>query len=317
LKAHIEQEYGKPFEPSGTLLLQMRPFEMYERLKEGSYAFCYQTDFARLDADEMKKIAAYAHEQDAEIRIGIDQNLYLLGLKDKTVPFASPKQSATVLACAGNLCPYSFWSIKNETQYLPLEKISEHRIQVGFSGCAKGCGRHRHTDIGLIGLKTNHFGAAEGGARVYIGAEHSNGRSVGRMLFSMVPLVHLHELLSLVIALYEQSGYGSFEAFSAEILNGYSENFLALWCLANLQTAQTLSLSSNKHTVHSDESHAYEMALLKEHFAALALYKLAEENITHAISVVSKELWTVEGTSDNELFAHASKKNELSSTYLK
>ena len=129
------------------------------------------------------------------------------------------------MACAGNLCPFAVWSIKDETSYLPLDKINEHQIQVGFSGCVKGCGRHRHTDIGLIGLKTNNFGDTDGGARVFIGALHSDGTSTARELFSMVPFVHLNDTLECVIKLFEESGYDEFEDFSREILVNYSEDF--------------------------------------------------------------------------------------------
>ncbi|NPA60186.1 MAG: nitrite/sulfite reductase, partial [Epsilonproteobacteria bacterium] len=240
LKELIQKEYKKPFVGAGELQLEKVTFSKNELLKDGTYSFCYQTDFARLNADEMKEIAEFATKENLEIRLGIDQNIYLFGLKEPSTPFKAPKKSSTIITCAGNLCPYAVWSIKNETQYLPLDKISEHGITIGFSGCAKGCGRHRHTDIGLIGLKTNNFGDTEGGARIFIGAVHTDGLSIGRMLFSMVPLVHLQETLELIIKLYELSGYNNFEEFSLNILNRFSEGFLALWILANFQTKQAI-----------------------------------------------------------------------------
>lgn len=125
LVAHIQKEYGSPFDSAGEIILQKVVFSHQEELKDGTFSYCYQTDFARLSANEMIRISEYALEHNAEVRIGIDQNIYLLGLKDKTTPFASPSQSSTILACAGNLCPYSFWSIKNETKYLPLTQINK------------------------------------------------------------------------------------------------------------------------------------------------------------------------------------------------
>ncbi len=302
VKTHIQKEYGKAFEKGATLLLETKEFRVNETLKDETYAFCYQTDFAKLSADEIKQIAKYAKQHDADIRIGIDQNIYLLGLKDKNTPFASPKESATVVACAGTLCPYSFWNIKNETSYLPLSKINEHAIQVGFSGCAKGCGRHRHTDIGLIGLKTNNFGDTEGGARIFIGAEHSDGTSVGRMLFTMVPLINLHEVLTLVITIFEQSGYRSFEDFSRNVLNKFSEDFLAMWVLANLQTSQSLKLESNESIkLGTQECFEYEKELLNKHFAPLDFLELIDDSFRNAVSVTCKKLWTVEGEGLNHL----------------
>ena len=295
-KKHIESEHEKPFNSGGELQLSKVRFETYETLKDGTLAFCYETDFGRVNAEEFEKIAAFATEQNAEIRLGIDQNIYLMGLREKCTDLESPKLSNTILACAGSdYCPFSFWNIKDETSYLPLEKIHEHRIEIGFSGCAKGCGRHRHTDIGLIGLKTNNFGATDGGVRVFIGAEHTEGISAGRTLFSMVPLEHLHSVVSLIIALYEESGLSDFEVYSSEVLNLFSEEFLALWYLANLQTDQMLKLLPNESLPTEQKGFAYEKALLGKHFEGLGFLDLIGDSFFEAVSTMSKELWTIKG----------------------
>ena len=291
LKTYIEKEYGEAFEGAGEIFLEKAAFSQNEELKDGSFSFCYQTDFGRLDTREMKMIAHYASENNAEIRVGIDQNIYLLGLKEKNAPFASPKESSTIVACAGNLCPYSAWSIKDETSYLPLSKINEHGIQVGFSGCAKGCGRHRHVDIGLIGLKTNNFGAADGGARVFLGASHTDGSCVNRMIFSMVPFVHLNKTLSLIIGVYELSGERDFEDFANSVLNKYSEEFLSLWFLASLSTSQTLKIPS----LETNESFEFERDLLKASFKDMDFLEDVNEGFTKSIGAIGKKLWTVEG----------------------
>ncbi len=291
LKAHIQKEYKKEFQNEGELILEKKEFHEFHKLKDGTYAFCYQTDFSRLKADEIKEIADFATKNSLKIRFGIDQNIYLTGLKEASSHLKSQALSETVVACAGNLCPYAVWSIKDETSYLPLERINEHRIQVGFSGCAKGCGRHRHTDIGLIGLKTNNFGDTEGGARIFLGALHSNGASVGRQLFSMVPFVHLYETVSLIIDLFELSGYGDFEEYASNILINCSEEFLSLWVLANLETDKTIAVPK----LDSMQSFEFEKELLKKEFAALDFWEHVNENFHDAVSYLSKKLWTVEG----------------------
>ena len=296
LKKYIQKEYGSEFQSAGKILLEKVVFSNHEELKDGTFSYCYQTDFARVSSEEMVQISEYASEHNTEIRIGIDQNIYLLHLKDKNTPFTSPSESSTILACAGNLCPYSFWSIKNETSYLPLKKIAKYGIQVGFSGCAKGCGRHYHTDIGLIGLKTNNFGDTEGGARVFLGAVHTKGLSVGRMVFSMVPLVHLNDTLALIIKLYEKSGYENFEYFSHNILNRFSSEFLGMWILANLQTNKDLALEVGENIeVDTKECFEYEKSLLQKHFSEVDFLEPFEDGFMKSISALSKKLWTVEG----------------------
>ena len=291
LKDYIKDEYGKEFQREGELILKKHKFLENEKLNDGSYAFCYQTDFARLDSKEMRELSDFASFNDAEIRLGIDQNIYLIGLKDKKVPFTSPKQSATIVACAGNLCPYAVWSIKDETAYLPLDKISSHGISVGFSGCAKGCGRHRHTDIGLIGLKTNHFGDTDGGARIFLGAVHSDGVSVSSMIFSMVPFVHLHKTISLIITMYELSGESDFEEFARNVLNKYSPEFISLWLLSNLSTNQSIKIPS----LQEQKDFVFERDLLVDTFKNMDFIESIDKDFKKSISAISKKLWTVEG----------------------
>jgi len=288
LKELIQSEYKKEFLPSGELILKKGEFSEFRELRDGTFAFVYQTNFSKLSSDEMDKIASFASANDIEIRFGIDQNIYLLGLKEKKRPFESPSNSSTVVTCAGNLCPYAAWSIKEETKYLPLELIEKHSIFVGFSGCAKGCGRHRHTDIGLIGLKTNNFGDTDGGCRIFIGAEHSYGKSVGRELFSMVPFIHLNKVVTLIISLYELSGYGDFETYSNKILSNYSELFLSIWHLANLESKQTLPLAKQTKILNIED----EKKLLNESFED---FELEEDDFRKTISTKVKKLWTIKG----------------------
>jgi len=291
LKKHIQKEYKREFRSEGNIILEKGKFEEYEELNDGTYSYAYHTDFSRLCTKEIKDFANFAIKNGSEIRIGIDQNIYLLGLHDKSLPFSSAKQSSTVVACAGNLCPYAVWSIKDETAYTPLEKFAEHQITVGFSGCAKGCGRHYHSDIGLIGLKTNNFGDTDGGARIFLGAEHSLGKSTARMIFSMVPFVHLHDTLSLIITIFEKSDYTNFEEYSKNILNKYSAEFLAIWYLANIESKQSIALQK----LDKINDFEFEKAYLLEKFSQLKSLQNIEDRFFNTISSVSKKLWTVEG----------------------
>ena len=289
LKELIEDVYGKKFNTSGELQQLHVEFNEFEELANNTFAFCYQTDFARLSATEIRQISDYADKHNAQIRLGIDQNIYIIGVNEKVAPFASPALSSTIVSCAGNLCPYAVWSIKDESaKYLPLEKIYKHRIKVGFSGCAKGCGRHRHTDIGLIGLKTNNFGDTDGGARIFIGAEHDNGKSVARELFSMVPFVHLKETITLIVTLFEKSMYKNFQLYAHHILHKYSKDFLSLWHLYNLKNKTSLTLPKQDNSLTCKE----EKELL---FKSFTNFELIDDDFKKSMSALAKELWTVAG----------------------
>ena len=286
LKELIKSFYGKEFESAGELKLKKGGFKEFRELKDGSFAYCYQTDFSKLDGDEMLQIANFAKENAKEIRFGMDQNIYIIGLKEPNVPFESKANSSTIVACAGNLCPYAVWSIKGETKYLPLDLIQKHSIYVGFSGCAKGCGRHRHTDIGLIGLKTNNFGDVEGGCRIFIGAEHSYGKSVARELFSMVPFPHLNKVVTIIIELYKKHNFSDFEEYSKEILSKYSHRFLALWHLANFEADTIIPLPKQEKTLSFEE----EKELLLSTFDGI---ELVEDDFFKTLSKRVKDAWTI------------------------
>ena len=288
LKSLISDYYGREFESAGELILKKGEFKEFRKLRNGKYAYCYETNFSKLDAKEMMCIADFAKENADEIRFGMDQNIHIIGLQKPEVPFPPAAKSSTVIACAGNLCPYAVWSIKAETRYLPLDLIEEHSIYVGFSGCAKGCGRHRHTDIGLIGLKTNNFGDVEGGCRIFLGAEHTFGKSVGRELFSMVPFPHLNKVVTLIIELYLEHDFADFEEYSSKVLRFYSNRFLALWHIANLERNTKKALPLQQKELNIEE----EKRLLVENFEG---FELLDDDFFKTLTVKTKELWTIEG----------------------
>jgi len=202
-------------------------------LKDGSYACCVASRYGTIDTKLLASVTALAKKEALEIRLGIDQNLYLLGLKTKQNPFATVPAAVQITACAGSrYCALSLWDIKKDTAYLPLERIQKHQIQVGFSGCLKGCGRHHHCDIGLVGLRTNAYGKTQKAARIFLGGEYTTGRVPARLIFPSVPLQHLHRVIDVIIDAYEHSGEADFESFCKGWLNGLSSDFVLLWFLA-------------------------------------------------------------------------------------
>lgn len=306
---YIAHEYQKTWQHEGDLVLEKILFSRYQQLRDGSYAFCYESNFGRVRPEELIAIADFSETQSAEIRLGADHNLYVLGLAQPSAPFEHLEKSQTIVACAGShYCPYSFWDIKDDARLLPLDKINKYRIQIGISGCVKGCGRHQHCDIGLIGLRTNQFGNADKGARIYIGAEHSAGVSVGRELFEMVPLQHIRSVIELIIQEYEQSGLDTFESFSVRVLNRYSIEFIALWILAKLEITSTIALHEMDilENIGAEEIFAAEKELFIRSFPDVDSIALIDDTFKEAIRHLSKKLWST-GESDPEIAPHIKK----------
>ncbi len=279
-RSFVQDEYKKDFTPKGTTLLEKVSFDEFEQLKDGTYSFCYHSNFARIEAQEIYDIATLADQNNYEVRIGTDQQLYILGLKDASFPLKHQNENRTILACAGSeFCPYSFWNIKDETEYLPLKDIEKYNILVGFSGCLRGCAKHEHSDIGIVGLRSSIYGYTQKTARIYLGAQYTYGTTTARKIFEAVPLSDLNELFNKIIDEFKNSDYDDFEDFSNNILNKFSENFLALWFLAKIETKQKVNL-------YIDE----EIDLLNRYFKNLEFVEYLDD-FDKAVEFQSIKVW--------------------------
>ena len=247
VKRFVAEFYGKPWQSEGKLLLQKRHFGDKEPLKDGKWGHRYRTDYGVIEPTEAQKIADWTLQEGGELRIGIDQQLYIVGVGEDRPSFAKRRTSPTVVACAGSeYCPFSYWSIKEEARYLPVKKLIEHDIRVGFSGCMKGCGRHKHTDIGIVGLRNAKFGREDRSARIFLGCEYTRGKRVGEAVLRSVPVKALERMVLLLITAFEESGKRDFETFVAEILNRFDERFVEFYFLARYESGRAPALDPSR-----------------------------------------------------------------------
>ena len=281
----LKAQYNKEFTCKGETLIEKIEFEDFSELKDGTYSFCYHSKFARLTPEELEDISNYVIENNLEVRLGTDQQVYIIGLKDKNIALKHDNENRTIVACAGSeYCPYAYWSIKDEVQFLPLDKIQKNKILIGFSGCLRGCAKHEHSDIGLVGLKSNYLGTREKTARVYLGAQYTHGKALARRVFNTIPLHSLKEFLALIIDEYEYSSYNTFEEFSNSVLNRYSIEFLNVWFLAKFKTKKEVYLE------HFDEE-----KLIENNFEDIKY-----SNIQESIKELSKQLWAYKQSEEDK-----------------
>ena len=246
VKDYIQEFFSQEFKKEGKLQITKEIFEEFIPTKNDTYCFRYKTNFGKITKEEIKDILSFVQEQNLHIRLGVDQNIYLSGLKNKVTPFSNEQGSSSILSCAGEkLCFFSIFDTKEKSKLLDIKKLELYNITLGYSGCLKGCSRHRFTDIGLVSIRTNTYGKTEQAVRFFLGAESSDGKSVNRLVFWAVPVRVLNELIDIVIEEFANSGFKYFEDFSKNILNQYDESFLSLWFLSKILTKKKIYLKKD------------------------------------------------------------------------
>ena len=246
-KDHIKEFYAKEFDTAGETVTNKENHSSFIPIKNGKFAFRYNTDFGQIDLSELENIISFAKKENLNIKLGTDQNIYLIGLKEKSIPFENSGGSPNIIACAGTkYCFFSIFDVKEKAHELDIKKIDEHNIKIGYSGCLKGCGRHQFCDIGLISIRTNAYGEKEHAVRFFLGGEYSTGKAVAKMIYWAVPLRELNNLIDTVIDEFTNSGYDDFEEFSQNILNSFEREFLSIWFLAKLKTGKKVYLDIDK-----------------------------------------------------------------------
>ena len=244
----LQEQCGFTLQRGGKLLFQKEITDDFKALKDGSFGYRFKSNFGEIDSESLQKIVAFAKEKHLEIRLGIDQNIYLLGLREPKVPFDGLSQNQNMLVCAGSrYCFFSLFDTKEEAGKINLEKINRYKIKIGYSGCLKGCGRHYFSDIGFVGIRTNLYGKLEFGVRLFLGGLYSSGESGARLIYWAVPLRALNSVLATIIEEFELSGLSDFETFSKEILVKFESEFLAFWFLAKLYTKREASLQESSY----------------------------------------------------------------------
>lgn len=225
----IEKLYGKTLQPSGTLMMQSSQHNIDSLLPIKRYG-----DFGNISADALNQAASKAKDKNCILRLTPHQELWLFNPKEFII--VQPKKQTSikgrVTACAGShYCPLSLWDIKSDSKQLPLEMLINNGISVGFSGCLKGCGRHHHSNIGLVGLRTNAYGKTERALRIFIGSLQAPNPKPAKLLFYAVPERKIANLFNAILQDFKESNFNTFEEFTRVILDKLDQETLMFWYL--------------------------------------------------------------------------------------
>lgn len=210
-------------------------------LKDGSFGVHIVVPSGMFSGSDLIEVAnlgvKYGNE---EIRFDMEQNIYILGVKDNTALlqekfFTRYKNINTayfnhLIACAGTKhCPFGVIENKgdaiNMSEYLSQAvPIDNARVRMYWSGCVKGCGIHGLADIGFEGCKTKVSGEIEDGVNISLGGKLVSECKEGHTIIKSAPLRFAHLYVETLMIEYKKHKKTdeSFESFNDRVLRQYS-----------------------------------------------------------------------------------------------
>ncbi len=278
LRMKIEEELKNPLKEEGVLQVKSSSYNRDYLLNIDRFG-----KYGEIEIDTLYRVAKEARDFKRSLRLTPYQELWSFNPNTLFDSKNSKYINEKITACAGfRYCPLSLWDIKSDIEELMLEPLLKSGIHIGFSGCLKGCGRHQHNDIGLVGLRTNAFGNTERALRIFLGALEAPNPTPARLLYYAVPQRSIGRLFEVILEDFQNSNYKSFEEFSRNILWRYTQESLALWYLLR----QLKATSKIEEIFYQAKE-----KILLEAMKSLTIYPKEAFNIQEAILSLSHRVW--------------------------
>ncbi len=243
----LKEYSNKDFPNAGETLCKMEHFDNNQgkvQLKDGSFALHSIVPGGIFSGSDMIEAANLAEEFGKDLRISVEQNLYITGVKNceevlKKEYFKKYKNIDSpffnnLIACAGkNEC--SFGVIPNKPDAIEMAQflseninVNKAKIRMYWSGCVKGCGIHEFGDIGFVGAKAKVKGIVEFGVDILMGGSLTKSKEA-RTILKSVPLRFAKYLILELIEEFKtnRNKNENFETFFERVLNGFSSGAIA------------------------------------------------------------------------------------------
>ncbi len=245
-KKALEEFSQKEFQKAGKRLCSMEHWDNTQgkvMLKNGTFALHSVVPGGIFSGTAMEKAAQIAAENGGELRISVEQNLYITNVKDPDS--ALKKEYFTIyknvdspffnhlVACAGkNEC--SFGVIPNKPDAIELSEylakkfpLSDTKIRIYWSGCVKGCGIHEWGDIGFVGAKAKKGGKTLFGCDILLGGSQTKPKEA-RTIIKSLPLEDSKDLIeALIYEFYSYRKEENFEEFNERVFENFSSGAVA------------------------------------------------------------------------------------------
>jgi len=251
IAAAIRKSAGIDFATAGDTLTTTNAHDTQHglvQLKDGTFGVQIVVPSGIFSGTALLRAAELSEEfGSAELRFSVEQNLYILGVKDTNAllsdPFFSEYKNVNspyfnnLIACAGTEhC--SFGVIENKRDAIALSDyltkavpLDEGRVRLYWSACVKGCGTHEIADIGFEGCKAKVDGKPEDGVHITLGGKIVSEGQNGYTVLKSAPLRFARYYVESIVLEYKKlrKKQESFEHFNDRVLMQYTPAYIGFY----------------------------------------------------------------------------------------
>jgi len=251
IAAAIRKSAGIDFATAGDTLTTTNAHDTQHglvQLKDGTFGVQVVVPSGIFSGTALLRAAELSEEfGSAELRFSVEQNLYILGVKDTNAllsdPFFSEYKNVNspyfnnLIACAGTEhC--SFGVIENKRDAIALSDyltkavpLDEGRVRLYWSACVKGCGTHEIADIGFEGCKAKVDGKPEDGVHITLGGKIVSEGQNGYTVLKSAPLRFARYYVESIVLEYKKlrKKQESFEHFNDRVLMQYTPAYIGFY----------------------------------------------------------------------------------------
>jgi len=243
----IEEQLGHTMATAGESLSALEGGDHYGKiaLKDGSFALYSAVPSGVFSGSNLYHAAEIARSQNGSIRLTIEQNLIIAGVRDEESALLSPlfvkypnrpsAYLANLIACAGSEhCPFGVIPGKPDaivmSEYLAnTVPIDNAKIRLYWSACIKGCGIHGAGDLGFVGCKVPRDGKTTLGVDIFLGGSLSHNDEEAKLFLKGITLEEAPHYVAELMKLYRDCRLGdeSLEQFIKRLRDHYEISEIA------------------------------------------------------------------------------------------
>ena len=224
-RSAIEEYLGHSMPKAGESLSALEGGDHYGKiaLNDGSFALYSAVPSGVFSGTDLHHASEIAQSQNGEIRLTIEQNLIITGIRDEESALQSPlfvkypnnpsPYMANLIACAGSEhCPFGVIPGKPDaitmseylTRTVPME---DAKIRLYWSACVKGCGVHGAGDLGFVGCKVPRNGKTVLGVDIFIGGSLSGEGEEAKLFLKGIVLDEAPKYVAEFMKLFQNTRF--------------------------------------------------------------------------------------------------------------